>query len=229
MIRSILSILSIALFPAAYAQEQHVASPGPERWEQAIQRFEALDKATPPKKDGILFAGSSTIVFWDLKASFPELDALNRGFGGSSVADILHFFDRVVLPYAPKTIVFYSGDNDIASGKAPEDVFKDYQQFVAKVHEDLPETRLIILGIKPSNARWTLWDKMQQVNRQLQELAKQDRLVEYIDTAPPLLGPDGKPKAELFKSDGLHLNEQGYAAVAPLVQKVLNAPAGKSN
>jgi len=59
----------------------------PNRWEPAIQKFEAEDKAHPPVKGGIVFIGASSIVRWSLAESFPDLKAVNRGFGGSEMAD----------------------------------------------------------------------------------------------------------------------------------------------
>lgn len=221
-VRWIMVVAFFLALPAARGQadEKKVAK-GPERWEKTIAKFEAGDKERTPEKGGILFVGSSTIVRWDLEKSFSGKQALNRGFGGSTVVDVLHYFDRVVTAYAPKTIVFYSGDNDIASGKAPEEVIGDYGELVKRIHSALPEARVILLGIKPSIARWNLWEKMQVVNAALSKLAEEDGQVEYVDTAPSLLGADGKPRAELFQEDGLHLSEAGYAAWQPLVEAKL--------
>jgi len=80
-----------------------------DRWEPTIQRFEAQDRRQPPSKDGILFIGSSSIVGWNLDEHFPDLPTINRGFGGSQIADSVHFANRIVLPYRPKIIVFYAG------------------------------------------------------------------------------------------------------------------------
>jgi lysophospholipase L1-like esterase len=109
-------------------------------------------------------------------------------------------------------IVFYSGDNDLAAGRMPDRVFSDFQTFASSVHDRLPEAPLIYLAIKPSVARWKLWPQMQEVNARVKELSQQNKLVIYVDTTPPLLGADGQPQTSLFRDDGLHMNEQGYAA-----------------
>lgn len=218
----------LSLLIAAESVSQEPVQPGPERWETAIAAFEAADREETPARGGILFVGSSTIRFWDLERSFPELHALNRGFGGSTVRDVLHYFDRLITPYAPKVIVFYSGDNDTARGETPQAVIEAYQEFFRRVHKALPETSILVLGIKPSVARIALWPKMQQVNQALEKLAGEDNRLTFIDTSLSLLDADGMPKRELLMDDGLHLNEAGYAAWNPLVEAALKTATGKT-
>ena len=107
--------------------------------------------------------------------------------------------------------MFYAGDNDIAAGKSPQQVFDDFQAFAKLVHDRLPKTRIIYLPIKPSIARWTKWPQMQDVNSQRREAVATDERIIYVDTATPMLGTDGQPRRELFLDDGLHLNAKGYA------------------
>ena len=77
------------------------------------RRFEAADKQTPPPKDAVLFVGSSSIRLWDLKKSFPDLVAINRGFGGSQMSDAARHARRLINVYKPRLIVLYEGDNDL--------------------------------------------------------------------------------------------------------------------
>ena len=181
------------------------------RWEGAIARFEEQDAKSPPPKGAILFLGSSSIRFWDEEASFPDLTTINRGFGGSQIADSLHFVSRIVTPYAPKTIVFYAGDNDIAGGKKAEEVLSDYQALVKRVRSDLPDVHFVYVAIKPSLARWSMVEEMRAANRKIEEFSKDDPKLEFADIDTPMLGDDGKPRAELFIQDGLHLSRAGYA------------------
>jgi len=201
---AILSLCAAAL--PAPAGEPGKADP----WEGAIQNFEKADAQNPPPKGAVLFLGSSSIVGWNLKKHFPNLAALNRGFGGSQIADSLRYVDRIVVPYAPKTIVFYAGDNDIASGKKPEEVLEDFQSLVKKVRDALPKTRILFIAIKPSLARWKLYGKMSKANDLVAEFIKSDERLQYVDVAKTMLGEDGKPRPELFVQDGLHLSAKGY-------------------
>src|SRR5437016_5241110 len=109
--------------------------------EKAIQAFEAADKTNPAPQDAVLFIGSSSIRLWtNLAQSFPGHKVINRGFGGSHLSDSVAFVERIVIPYKPKLVLIYAGDNDIASGKTPEQVFEDFKRFVEKIHSRLPET-----------------------------------------------------------------------------------------
>ena len=197
------------------------AEPGENRWETNIRAFEERDKEDPPPKEAILFAGSSSIVGWDLPKYFPDMKTVNRGFGGSQITDSTHFAGRIILPHKPKVIVLYAGDNDIAGGKTPEQVAKDLQAFVKKVHDALPETRILFIAIKPSIARWNLVDAMRDANARIKAITEKDKRLEYVDIDTPMIGKDGKPRPELFKDDGLHLNHEGYLLWTSLVMPYL--------
>ena len=191
------------------------------QWEKAIADFEAQDREHPVAPGGILFLGSSSIRMWDLEKSFPGRPVLNRGFGGSQIADSLFFFDRVVLPYKPSTVVFYAGDNDIAREKSVEIVVADFQALAAKVWEHLPETRILFIGIKPSTARWNLYPDMKKVNEAIRELSKIETRLVLVDVEAAMLDEDGMPRQELLQKDGLHMTDAGYALWTKLVLPLL--------
>lgn len=190
----------------------------PNRWDPQIQAFEQKDRQQPPPKQGILFVGSSSIRGWDLKRSFPDLPVINRGFGGSQVADSVRYADRIILPHQPRVVVCYAGDNDLAAGKTPQQVADDYKALFQRIHAALPETRIVCIGVKPCQARWKLVDKVRQTNQLIRQLVEKDNRLVFIDVEPVLLGKDGKPRTELFKADGLHLNADGYQLWANLVR-----------
>ncbi len=203
------------------------------RWEPAINRFEEADRKTPQPRDGVLFAGSSSIRFWDLKKSFPKLEAINHGFGGSKIADTIHFADRIIWPFTPRVIIFYAGDNDIAGGKSAEETAKDFTNFSELLHKNLPDTQLIYIAIKPSIARWSLSDEMSKANSAIAEQCRQENNRSFLNIWTPMLGDNGLPNPDLFLKDGLHLNETGYKLWTKLTATELqkSAPtksAGKS-
>lgn len=200
-------MLTMFISLAAIAQDK---VKGPERWEDDIAKFEAQDKETPPPQGEILFLGSSSIRGWDLEKWFPKHTVINRGFGGSKIADSVYHFDRLVLPYKPKYIVFYAGDNDIGGGMKPQKVFWDYMAFVKKVHDALPETKIIFVAIKPSIKRWDKIENIRKANHSIEEWSNNYPYLKYLDIDTPMIGADGMPKKELFKDDGLHMNEKGY-------------------
>ncbi len=193
-----------------------------EQWEEAIQAFEQMDETDPPPEGAILFTGSSSIRMWTtLAQDFPDARVVNRGFGGSQMSDLIHFADRIVTPYAPRLILIYEGDNDVAAGKTAEQVFTDYRQFVSLVHDQLPDTRIAFIAIKPSLARRALMDEMQKANELVEEYASTRDRLGYIDIFTPMLGEDGEPLSDIFLEDGLHLNAAGYAIWVEAVRPYL--------
>ena len=190
-------------------------------WEKDIAAFEKQDKDNPPPLNGVVFVGSSTIRRWDLRKNFDNKDFINRGFGGSQLADSAHFVERLVTKHQPRLVVLYAGDNDIAAGKKPEQVAAAFQEFVKAIHKDLPKTKIIFISIKPSIARWKLIDTIRETNRLIDKQCQADELLTYLDIGKPMLGDDGMPKKELFDKDGLHLNEEGYKLWASLLKPYL--------
>lgn len=205
------------------AETQATAAAKPDRWESAIQEFEQNDKTSPPPQGEIIFVGSSTIRIWNLAESFPDLKCINRGFGGSQMADSARYAGRIIVPYRPRLVVVYAGDNDIAAGKAPEQILADTKSLAAAVHAKLPHTRLIFISIKPSLQRWPLYERQREANRLIAEFATQDSRLGFMDVTEYMLGPDGKPRPELFVKDGLHLSLAGYkiwdSQLKPVLEK----------
>jgi len=196
----------------------------PQPFENEIAQFEAADKVTPPPKNSVVFVGSSSIRVWpNLQADFPGVDVVQRGFGGSMLDEVDHYAPRIVLPYCPRLIVLYAGDNDLAEGKTPEQILSDFKTFVSLVRGPMPKTRIVFVSIKPSTARVTLLDKMRETNALVRQYIAADSSLTYIDVFTPMLGPTGLPRGELFQSDGLHMNAQGYAIWRDLLQPVVSA------
>lgn len=207
---------------ATSAQDSVTNRPHHLQWEKAIQAFEASDKTNPPPRSAILMIGSSSIVKWtNAPAQFPDHQLINRGFGGSHLSDSVAFLERIVIPYQPRLVLLYAGDNDIAAGKTPEQVFADFKAFVAKVRGALPDARIAYVAIKPSPSRVKLMDQFKTANRLIQEFAGTDPRLIYVDVFTPMLGADGQPRAEFFVADRLHLNEAGYKLWAGIVKPVL--------
>ncbi len=197
---------------------------GTNRWESEIEAFEAADKTNPPPQQAILFIGSSSIRIWpDLQQDFPNHTVFKRGFGGSELSDSVAFADRIVLPYKPKLILLYAGDNDIAAGKSPERIFSDFKAFFRKVHAALPETRIAYIAVKPCPDRKKFLPEVRATNRLIQDYTEKHDDLSFVDIYTPMLNPDGSLRPELFRKDGLHMNKKGYAiwisAITPLLDR----------
>ena len=204
------SAIATAPVPTA-ANSAGVAAPDPSRFEADIARFEAEDRANPPVPGGVLFVGSSSIRLWpSLPADFPGVPTMNRGFGGSTMSEVLHFTNRIVIPYRPRLTVLYAGDNDIEMGRSARQVFDDYRAFVAVVHRELPGTRIAFVSVKPSPSRWAKVAEMREANRLIRDFARADSLQSFIDVFIPMLGANGHPRPEMFVADSLHMTPKGY-------------------
>lgn len=191
-------------------------------WERDMQRFAAEDATNPPPKGAVLFVGSSSIRMWaTLAQDFPGIAVVNRGFGGSEIRDSTWYADRIVVPYAPRTIVFYAGENDLNSGRSPQQVLGDFRAFVERVRRDLPRARIVLVSIKPSPLRAAQLPAQREANALLREEIARTRNAVFVDVATPMLGADGQPRAELFIEDRLHMNHAGYeiwrGLIAPLL------------
>lgn len=191
-------------------------------WEAELTRIEQGYAAFTGQAPPVLFIGSSSIRGWrTLQTDFAGLPVLNAGFGGSQIIDAVYFFDRLVRPVAPDTIVMYSGSNDIAAGKSPEQVFADFVAFVDAVHAAFPETRILYISIAPSPARWAHRLNVQRANRLIELYTQTDERLAFIDVYTHMLGEDGLPRPELYISDQLHMTPAGYALWTEIVRTYL--------
>jgi lysophospholipase L1-like esterase len=194
------------------------------RWEKEISAYEASDRANPPAKGAVLFIGSSTVRLWkSLAQDFPNHVVINRGFGGSEIADSTHFADRIIFPYEPKQIFLRAGGNDIHAGRLPEEVAADFADFVRVVHGRLPNVEIVYIAVNPAPARWSENDKYRALNSRIRKLADQMPRVNYLDAYDISLTPDGRPRPELFVADKLHFNAHGYKLLAETVRPYLTA------
>jgi len=220
MIKRRTSLLSLCLAAcAAVAFSQQAPAPV-NKWEAEIKKFEEADRQQAPPRGAVVFVGSSSIRMWkDVAEDFPETKVVNRGFGGSELSDSTYFADRIVLPYQPRMVVLYAGDNDLAAGKSPQQVFEAYKAFVSRVRAKLPDVKIAFISIKPSLARVKLMEQMRTANELIRGYAATGKNLVFIDVFTPMLNAEGQPRPELFIQDGLHMNRKGYdiwrSAVAP--------------
>lgn len=204
-----------ARFPTALLTALLLAAPAlaaPDKWAADIGKFTAADAAHPPAANAVVFVGSSSIRLWStLAGDFPGVNVINRGFGGSELADSAFYADRIVTPYKPRLVVVYAGENDINAGKSPETVLADFRAFRAKVHTTVPRAGIIFLAIKESPSRAKVRAQVQAANKLIAADCATDPRCTFVDVATPLLAAGGDYRPELFKDDRLHLNPAGYA------------------
>lgn len=206
--------MSFALLALALAD-------GPARWEADIAAFEVADSKRPEPRGEVVFYGSSSIRFWKLADSFPDLVTVNRGFGGSRMDDAAHFAARLVTPLKPRAVVVFSGDNDLASGHTPVQVRDSFRELVANLRAGTPDVPVVLITVKPSIARWKNIANVREANRLLRAEVAATPACKVADIETDMLGPDGTPDPTLFVADGLHLSAAGYAKWAARVRAAL--------
>lgn len=216
----VLTILALLTLNAAAAE--------PHRFEKDILAFEAADKTTPPPQGAILFVGDSQFTRWkSIHEDLPEYVLINRGFGGSTMADLLYYTDRLVIPYKPRRIVVHEGGNDIHSGRTPEQLLADVKSFIEKVHAALPEVPIGISSLTPSPARWAETDTRKRTNQMIKDYIATQKNVVFIDLFDAYLGADGKPREELFVADRTHHSAAGYQVRIGITRPFLGKPDKK--
>ncbi|RZM24574.1 MAG: hypothetical protein EOO88_22365 [Pedobacter sp.] len=211
------AVISVS-FQLGYAQETRPF------WNE-IQNFKRKDSVAMPAKNGIVFLGSSSIRKWtDAETTFKSYNVINRGFGGSTLAQAADYVNELVFPYQPRQVVIYSGENDIAVDKvSAEETLKRVQTLVTKIRAGMPQVPIVFMSIKQSPSRVEFTDVVLKANKLIKSYLKGVDHTTYLDVNIKMLDKNGATRPELFESDMLHLKPAGYAiwetALKPLLIK----------
>lgn len=202
-------------------QAQPVATNHP--FDAEIRAFEAMDKATPPPQNAIVFTGSSSIRLWEnLATYFPDKKILQRGFGGSELSDVIRYADRIIVPYHPKQVVVYAGENDIASGKQTgRQTFDRLVTLFKHVRQKLPNATFTFISIKPSPSRRSYFSENAAANQLIKQYLSKQKNTQFVDIRPVMLGQNNQPIPALFKPDSLHMLPAGYERWATVLSPYL--------
>lgn len=191
-----------------------------------IQKFRAQDSLYPPPANAILFVGSSSFTKWtDVSSYFPGYTIINRGFGGSTLPDVIRYAPEIIYPLHPKQVVIYCGDNDLASSDtvSAETVFERFRILFENIRTNLPGENIVYISIKPSPSRVRLKEKAEKANLLIQTYISISSHAAFVDVYHKMLNPDGTIKQDIFIEDNLHMNAKGYAiwqkAILPYLSK----------
>ena len=216
--KRILTLLFVFFCINAVAQKAK-----PPFW-QDIQNFRYHDSAQSPPAHPILFVGSSSFTKWtDVQNYFPGYTILNRGFGGSTLTDLLRYEEDVIFKYGPKQIVIYCGENDLAASDTVTAamVFDRFKNLFSEIRAVYPNVPVVFVSLKPSPSRWNLKEKEIAANKKIEKYLKKEKNAQFVNVWNAMLGEDGKPKPEIFIGDNLHMNAQGYAIWQKILQPYL--------
>jgi lysophospholipase L1-like esterase len=215
-------LATVPSFAASNTPAASVASASGLRFESEIQAFARADRAQPPVPGGILFVGSSIFRQWTNVAELMSpLPVLNRAFGGSRTGEQLARFEQVVVPYAPKVIVYYCGSNDLKADEPPDAVFERFQAFSERARQAFPETRLVFVSSTRSPDRVAKWERVDHYNGLVRAYCAATPQHTFVDINPALYDHDGKPRLELYRNDKLHFHPPAYVEFAAIIKPVL--------
>ncbi|RZL47652.1 MAG: G-D-S-L family lipolytic protein [Pedobacter sp.] len=205
----------IFVFAAAQAQKK-------DAFYNEIQNFKQQDSIKFPPKNAILFIGSSTFTKWkDAQTYFPKHVILNRGFGGSSLPNVINYVGDVVYPYKPKQVVIYCGENDFTGNATAQEVVDRVKKLIDTIRYKYPKVAIAYISIKPSPSREKYWPLMIEANAKIAEMIKGMKRTEFINTYNAMFNADGSIMKDIFLSDNLHMNAKGYAIWAPIMEPYL--------
>lgn len=219
-----LRIVCCFLFFAFAFQNLNAQAPSP--YYDEIRHFKQLDSAHFPPSNAILFVGSSSIRKWtDVQSYFPDKTVINRGFGGSELTDVIRYANMIIIPYHPKQIVIYAGENDLAYSDTitPAIVLSRFMTLFKIIRNAMPDVPVIFISIKPSPSREKFMPEMEKANQMIKQFLQSKKNAVFIDVFHKMLGENGKPMPGIFLEDNLHMNAKGYhiwqKAIAPFLLK----------
>ena len=189
-----------------------------------IRAFKKADSERFPPKNAILFVGSSSFRKWtDVQDYFPGYTIVNRGFGGSTLPDVIRYTNDIIIPYASRQVVIYCGENDLASSDTvtASIVVERFKTLFNLIRNQLPGVPILFVNLKPSPSRQKLWPAMLEANVRIRQFLKQRRRTAYADVYHAMLNSDGTLIPGLFLEDNLHMTAKGYAIWQKIIKPYL--------
>jgi len=207
------------------------------QFQKEIDAFAKADSINKPEANSVLFVGSSSFNYWkDIKNYFPGIPIINRGFGGSSLTDVIQYANETIIKYKPKQIYIYCGENDIAGSDtvSPETVLIRFKNLFQIIRTNLdPTIPVAFVSIKPSVARWAMEVRMVKSNSLIKAFLATQKNATYLDVHNAMLDAQGNVFKDIFVGDNLHMNAKGYAIwqkiIAPTILRspVVQTASGK--
>ena len=209
--------------PSNQTDRSYPPPPGQDiRYGNEIRLLQSLNAAEPVPDNAVVFTGSSIFRFWaTLSRDMAPMPVVNRSFGGARTWEVLHFFDRIVLPCRPAMIAYYCGSNDIECEEKPEGIAMRFQAFSERVLHELPRSHIFFVSINMAPQKRAHWDAIQTANRLIAHQCEGNPMLEYIDVNTSLLDAHAQPRSELYQEDGLHLRPAAYQAFTDIIKPVL--------
>ena len=190
-----------------------------------IKSFLKQDSLKFPPKSAILLVGSSSFTNWkDVQDYFPGYKIINRGFGGSSLTDVIRYAPDIIFPYKPSQILIYCGENDFPSGPSTtaDTIFNRFTHLHRMIRTALPKTEIIYISMKPSVSRLKYLPEMRRANEMIRVFQQKQKRSGFIDVYSKMILADGSPMPDIFLNDQLHMNKNGYMIWQKAIYPYLN-------
>jgi lysophospholipase L1-like esterase len=188
------------------------------QWYESEVRELTARLAAHPVAEPAVFYGSSSIRLWTTMANdLGNAMVVNAGFGGSTLEACAYFFEPIVPPTKPASLLVYAGDNDLGDGQSPDEVLESFRRLALQVDRRCGPIAFGFLAIKPSPARAHLLDRIQHTNELVRREIERRPNGFYVPIFDAMLR-NGQPRPELFLDDGLHLATAGYKLWSDLLE-----------
>ncbi len=214
-------IVALLIFSLTYGNAYTQSAPA--FWND-MTAFKKQDMIRNPSADGILFIGSSSFTRWyDIQSAFAGYPIINRGFGGSTLVDVIRYAYDVIIPYAPKQVVIYCGENDLASADSTSvtEVVTRFKTLFAIIRQNLPDATIDFVSIKPSPVRAGIQTKVKAANKSIRAFLRSRKNARFIDIYGAMLDAGGNMREELYVEDRLHMKPTGYTIWQKIIQPYL--------
>jgi lysophospholipase L1-like esterase len=206
MKKLVINLLFLTICSGAFTQN------APAFWKDVVA-FKKLDSAQKPAPNTILFIGSSSFTRWtDVSEYFPGYTITNRAFGGSTLPDQIRYFYEVIVPYQPKQIFIYCGENDLAYSElvTADEVFRRFKTLYAMIRVYFPGAMVDYVSIKPSPSREKIQEQVKAANAKIKAFLSKEKKAAFINIYDAMLDANGKMREELYVQDRLHMKPEGY-------------------
>ncbi|MEO1552417.1 MAG: GDSL-type esterase/lipase family protein [Pseudomonadota bacterium] len=172
----------------------------------------------PPLQGGVLFVGDSITEGAPLTTMFPGLEVANHGIGGDTSEGVLLRFGQITRN-APDRLFLLIGTNDTNYTDDPDRIGGNILTIAERLNAALPETELYVISVLPRSGKKNAI--IPGINAMVSTAAETADFV-YLDLASAMRAPNGELIPALTY-DSLHLNEQGYAVWAEVLQTCVRA------
>jgi lysophospholipase L1-like esterase len=210
-------------------------------------RHEAKLKELAAAKPELIFLGDSITQDWEQSAPpewrdfaptwqhfYGDRHAVNLGFMGDTTASLLwRIRNGEVAGITPKVAIILIGANNLGRLHwSAEDTVTGIDTIISELHHRLPTTRILLLGVLPSERSAWITETTTQINTMLAKRYRDDHTVAFLDLTALFLR-NGKLNRELFldpkltpPGPPLHPSAQGQALMAKAMEPVLATMLG---